>query len=215
MAAGTRSRHIARPSTDRSWDWRRRGPAAGPATALRPILASNARRYASIAPVKTRPPAVIATPLTSGVPQLKASPSGARSSAGADRRMPEDFAGLEVDRDHLAPRRPVAEQAKPRCRQGARHRKRRAALQPEIMAGRRLNAFRFRARHQFDDMQRVTGVGIEDLVDRIERRAAPVHPATGHRIDQRPLRRRRRVEPLIAQGRQLRVAGPAADDRQL
>jgi hypothetical protein len=31
--------------------------------------------------VKTRPPAVIATPLTSGVPELKAIPSGARSSA--------------------------------------------------------------------------------------------------------------------------------------
>src|ERR1700688_2318591 len=33
-----------------------------------------------MAPVKTRPPAVITTPLTSGVPHLKASPSGALSS---------------------------------------------------------------------------------------------------------------------------------------
>src|ERR1700730_14174873 len=51
-----------------------------PCQSSSPDLASKARKYASIAPVKTRPPAVIATPLTSGVPQLNASPSGARSS---------------------------------------------------------------------------------------------------------------------------------------
>src|ERR1700692_1200624 len=51
-----------------------------PCQSSSPDLASKARKYASIAPVKTRPPAVIATPLTSGVPDLKASPSGARSS---------------------------------------------------------------------------------------------------------------------------------------
>src|SRR5713101_4720836 len=51
-----------------------------PCQSSSPVLASNARKYASIAPVKTSPPAVITTPLTSGVPQLKAIPSGARSS---------------------------------------------------------------------------------------------------------------------------------------
>src|SRR5664279_4103124 len=51
-----------------------------PCQSSAPDLASKARRYASIAPVNTSPPAVIATPLTSGVPQLNAIPSGARSS---------------------------------------------------------------------------------------------------------------------------------------
>ena len=31
----------------------------------------------------------------------------------ADRRMPEDLAGLEIDRDHLPPRWLVAEQTEP------------------------------------------------------------------------------------------------------
>src|SRR4029077_2208885 len=56
------------------------GTGSLPCQSSAPDLASKARKYASIAPVKTRPPAVIATPLTSGVPQLKAIPSGARSS---------------------------------------------------------------------------------------------------------------------------------------
>src|SRR4051812_13374938 len=126
--------------------------------------------------------------------------------------MPEDFSGLEVDRDRLAPRRLVAEQAKPRHRHGAGHSERRAALRSEIMSWRRLESFRVRPSNQRDDMQGMTGVGIEDLVDRIERRAAPVHPATGHGIDQRALRRRWRVEPLVAEWRKLGLAGRIADD---
>src|ERR1700683_3328218 len=45
-----------------------------------PDLASKPRREASMTPVKTRPPAVITTPLTNGMPHLKANPSGALSS---------------------------------------------------------------------------------------------------------------------------------------
>src|SRR6266702_4432214 len=56
------------------------GTGSRPCHSSCPDLASKARRYASIAPVKTSPPAVMATPLTSGVPQWKAMPSGARSS---------------------------------------------------------------------------------------------------------------------------------------
>src|SRR5215831_7718595 len=56
------------------------GTGSLPCHSSAPDLASKARRYASIAPVNTNPPAVIATPLTSGDPHLKASPSEERSS---------------------------------------------------------------------------------------------------------------------------------------
>src|SRR4029077_13906896 len=56
------------------------GTGSLPCQSSAPDFASKARKYASIAPVKTTPPAVMTTPLTSGVPQLKAIPSGARSS---------------------------------------------------------------------------------------------------------------------------------------
>src|SRR6185437_2591806 len=57
------------------------GTGSLPCQSSAPDLASKARRYASIAPVNTTPPAVTTTPLSSGVPQLKAMPSGALSSA--------------------------------------------------------------------------------------------------------------------------------------
>src|SRR5450756_1255536 len=56
------------------------GTGSLPCHSSAPDLESKARKYASIAPVNTRPPAVTATPLTNGVPQLNAIPSGARSS---------------------------------------------------------------------------------------------------------------------------------------
>src|ERR1700687_1887366 len=61
--------------------WATPGTGSPPCQSSAPDLASKARKYASIAPVKTTPPAVMTTPLTSGAPQLKAIPSGARSSA--------------------------------------------------------------------------------------------------------------------------------------
>jgi hypothetical protein len=133
---------------------------------------------------------------------------------GADRRAPEDFSCLQVDRDQGAPRRLVAGQAELRERHHAHHRKRRADLRSEIDARGRLESFRFRARDQLDEMHGVAGIGVKDLVHRIERRAAPVHAAAGHREDDRALRRGRRVEPVIAQARKLRFAGRAADDRR-
>src|SRR5258708_26428493 len=58
-------------------------PGAGrrPCQSSAPDLAAKAGKYESTAPVNTSPPAVTTTPLTSGVPQLKAMPSGALSSA--------------------------------------------------------------------------------------------------------------------------------------
>ena len=71
---------------------------------------------------------------------------------GADPRAPENFAGLQIDRDHLAPWRLVAQQAQRRERHRARHRKRRALLRSEIMAGRRIETLGLAPRHQFDDV---------------------------------------------------------------
>ncbi|GCC46581.1 hypothetical protein chiPu_0030824, partial [Chiloscyllium punctatum] len=95
-----------------------------------------------------------------------------------------------------------------------RHRERRALLLAEIMAGRRVEALRLLARDQRDDMRRVADIGEQDLVDRIERRAAPVHAAAGHRIDDRATRRRRRVEALIAGLREQLLASGASEARQ-
>src|SRR6476661_2548792 len=61
---------------------------------------------------------------------------------------------------------------------------------------------------------RIRGVGVEDLVDRIERRAAPVDAAAGHRKFQRALRRGRCVEPLVAQALKFLLAGRAAKPRK-
>src|SRR5260221_2710069 len=57
-----------------------RGPHTLPGKIFPPVLGKKARKYPPTAPKNPTPPAVIATPLTSGVPQLKAIPSGARSS---------------------------------------------------------------------------------------------------------------------------------------
>ena len=126
--------------------------------------------------------------------------------------MPEDLSGLQVDRDHLAPGRLVAQQAERRHRHRARHRKRRPLLLAEIMAGRRIEARGLRARNQFHHMHGVAGIGIEDLVDGIERRAAPIDAAAGHRKNERALRRRRRVEALVARTRKLLLARRTAEE---
>ena len=80
------------------------------------------------------------TPLTSGVPNGNGSPSGAMSSVVPTRDLPEDLAGLEVDRDEHAPRRRVAGQAERRQRDRARHAEGRAALRPELVPGGGLEA---------------------------------------------------------------------------
>ena len=50
-------------------------------------------------------------------------------------------------------------------------------------------------------------VGIDDLIGGIEGNAAPVHPAAGHRKDQRALGRGRRVEAFVARGGEPVAAG--------
>jgi hypothetical protein len=82
------------------------------------------------------------------------------------------------------------------------------------MTGGRLETFRFGSRNQFDDVHGIAGVGVEDLVHGIERRPAPVHPASGHRKDQRALGRGRRVEPVVAQAFELLLARRAAECRK-
>jgi hypothetical protein len=52
-------------------------------------------------------------------------------------------------------------------------------------------------------MHGAAAVGVEDLVDRIERRATPIDAAAGERKQQRALRRGRCVEAFIARVRQL------------
>src|SRR5258708_5237458 len=56
------------------------GTGSLPCQSSAPDLASKARRKAPRGGEKPPPPAVITTPFTSGGPQLKATPSGARSS---------------------------------------------------------------------------------------------------------------------------------------
>ena len=141
-------------------------------------------------------------------------PSGARSSVVPTLRAPENLAGLQIDRDHLAPWRLVAQQAQRRHRDRARHRERRTLLPSEIVTGRRVEPIGHGgARKQLDDVDRARGVGIEDLVDGIERGAAPVHAAAGHRKHHRALRRWRRVEAFVARRCNLLAADPAIPER--
>jgi hypothetical protein len=63
-------------------------------------------------------------------------------------------------------------------------------------------------------MHRAAGVGIEDLVDRIERRPAPIDAAAGEWKQQGALRRRRRVETVVAPVGELRFASRATEPRK-
>ncbi len=63
-------------------------------------------------------------------------------------------------------------------------------------------------------MHRATGVGVEDLVDRIKRRTAPVHAASGHWKDRRSLRRGRCIEAFIPQRCEAFLASGAAENRK-
>src|SRR5215470_15576554 len=56
------------------------GTGSLPCQSSAPLRPSKARRYASIAPVNTRPPPVTSAPLTRPVPVASATPNGARSS---------------------------------------------------------------------------------------------------------------------------------------
>ena len=84
---------------------------------------------------------------------------------------------------------------------------------PKSWPGGALKSFRFGARNELDDLRGAAGVGIEDLVDGIERRTAPVHPASGHRKKQAALRRGRRIETLVARGGEQFAAGRAIPER--
>ncbi len=105
-------------------------------------------------------------------------------------------------------------QAQRRQRDRTRHRERRPLLPSEIVTGRRVEPIGHgSARKQLDDVDRPRGVGIKDLVDGIERSAAPVHAAPGHRKHHGALRRWRRVEAFVARRCNLLAADPAIPER--
>jgi hypothetical protein len=95
-----------------------------------------------------------------------------------------------------------------------RHRERRPLLASEVVTCRRIETIGHGgARQQPDDVDRLRSVGVQDLVDRIERGATPVDAAAGHRKHHRPPHRRRRVEPVVACRRNLRATGRDVGER--
>jgi hypothetical protein len=151
------------------------GTGKWPCHSSSPDLVPNAQ--ASMAPVKASPPAVMTTPLTSGVPGRRC--RRARSSVVPTR---------ERQRILLAFR-----STERRERDRARHRER-GALRSEIWPGG--GALRS-ARGINLTMHGAAGVGVEDLADWIESRPTPVHCLLLIGNSSVPPRRGRR-RPLVA-----------------